>query len=108
MIDPAECRIIGKWRIVEADIWDRDYLDLVDPAFLLISADGHAEFNFGVVRAGGHFEYSATDVFFRWSGSDEGDKISGEATAELQDDGTLELELAFDSGDDAVLTCRRA
>ncbi len=24
--------LIGEWRIVEADLWDRDYLDLVEPA----------------------------------------------------------------------------
>lgn len=25
---PANCPLIGRWRIVEADIWDRAYLDL--------------------------------------------------------------------------------
>jgi hypothetical protein len=28
MSAPANCRLIGRWRIVEADIWDRDHLDL--------------------------------------------------------------------------------
>jgi len=28
MSAPAGCKIVGRWRIVEADIWDRDYLDL--------------------------------------------------------------------------------
>src|SRR3954452_4560018 len=108
MIDPAECRLIGQWRIVEADIWERDYLDLVEPATLRIGNDGTAEFTFGVVQAGGEYEYAETSVFFRWSGMDEGDEITGEATAELQDDGTVEFELSFDNGDDAVLICRRA
>ena len=27
-------RSLGRWRIVEADQWDRDYLDLVEPAFI--------------------------------------------------------------------------
>jgi hypothetical protein len=26
-----DCRLVGRWRIVEADLWDRDYLDLVAP-----------------------------------------------------------------------------
>jgi hypothetical protein len=34
MSDRAECQIIGRWRILEADQWDRDYLDLIDPAFV--------------------------------------------------------------------------
>lgn len=103
-----DCEIIGRWRIVESDLWDRDYLDLVEPAYLRIGDDGRAEFAFGVVQAGGEVEYSRTIVFFRWTGFDEGDEISGEASAELQDDGTLEIELSFDDGDDATLTARRA
>jgi hypothetical protein len=27
-----DCELIGRWRIVEADLWERDYLDLVEPA----------------------------------------------------------------------------
>ena len=41
------CEIIGRWRIVGADLWDRDYLDLVEPACLEIGKDGWAEFAFG-------------------------------------------------------------
>ncbi len=32
MTSPAECEVIGRWRIVSSDLWDRDYLDLLDPA----------------------------------------------------------------------------
>jgi hypothetical protein len=28
MSAPANCRLVGRWRIVEADIWDQAYLDL--------------------------------------------------------------------------------
>ena len=27
------CALIGTWRTVEADLWDRDYLNLVEPAY---------------------------------------------------------------------------
>ena len=30
------CALIGTWRIIEADLWDRDYLDLVEPAYLTL------------------------------------------------------------------------
>jgi hypothetical protein len=46
-----------------------------------------------VLTAGGGLEYSRTIVFFRWSGFDEGDKISGDGSAEFKDDGTIENEL---------------
>lgn len=102
-----DCEIVGKWRIVEADLWDCGYLDLVQPAYLQIGTDGWAEIAFGVVTAGGQYEYSRATVFFRFNGSDEGDEVSGEISAELQDDGSIEIELAFDNGDDAVLIARR-
>ena len=47
---PANCRLIGRWRIVEADLWDR----------------------------------------------------ACEGTAELLDDGTLEIEFEYRNGDEAV------
>jgi|SRR5579872_1624100 hypothetical protein len=107
MIAPADCQLIGQWRIVSADLWERDYLDLVEPAYLKISGDGCAEFAFGVVTAGGQIEYSRTAVFFRWNGFDEGSEISGDASVELNDDGSIEIELSFDSGDDATLIAHR-
>ena len=31
MTVPMDCQLVGRWRIVEADLWDRDHLDLVGP-----------------------------------------------------------------------------
>lgn len=107
MSGPADCEVIGRWRIVAADLWDRDYLDLTGPAYFQIGAEGWAEFAFGAVDATAEFEYGRRIVFFRWSGFDEGDQIAGSGTAELQDDGSLEIELSFDEGDDAILTAHR-
>ncbi|WP_170958914.1 hypothetical protein [Magnetospirillum sp. 15-1] len=42
-----------------------------------------------------------------WADSDEGDEVTGSGSAELADDGTLEIQLSFDNGDDAVLTAPR-
>ena len=97
MTGPTECQILGGWRIVESDIWDGDYLNLVDPATIA----------FGCIQAGMVLEYGRTIVFFRYSGCDEGDKVTGSGSAELNDDGTLEIELSFDNGDDVVLKARR-
>lgn len=107
MIGSDICRIIGRWRIVKADIWDRGYLDLSGPAHLTVSDSGWAELAFGALQAGGEIEYSKNIVFFSWNGFDEGDEISGEASAELQDDGSLEIELSFENGDDVTLIARR-
>ncbi len=102
-----DCELIGRWRIDEADIWDRDYLDLVEPAHMSFAADGRGEFAFGVVNATMDLEYGIRIVFFTWAGFDEGDEVHGSGSAELEDDGTIEIELNFHDGDDAILKAHR-
>lgn len=104
---PAACQVIGHWRIVEADLWDRDYLDLVAPATLTIRADGHGEIAFGAMQASLNLEYSRSMVFFNWAGFDEMDEVTGSGSAELLDDGTLEIDFAYHLGDDATLKAER-
>jgi hypothetical protein len=77
---PANCRLIGRWRIVEADIWDRAYLNLSGPATLTITAQG-GEIAFGALEAGLEVEYARDSIGFRWAGCDEGDEVEGEGTA---------------------------
>ena len=68
MTAPAGCQLIRRWRIVEADLWDRDYLDLVAPASITVGAGDHGEIAFGAMQAGLHLEYSPTMVFCTWAG----------------------------------------
>jgi hypothetical protein len=107
MSTPAECEVIGRWRILEADQWDREYLDLVEPAFIRFDRDGYGELTFGVVTASLDLDYARTVVFFTFEGTDEGDEVSGSGSAELTGDGALEIELSFHNGDDAVLKAKR-
>ena len=103
----ADHPLLGKWRIVEADLWDRDYLDLVEPASMTFGHDGRGEFAFGAVHGDMELEYSPTMIFFTWAGFDEMDEVNGSGSAELHDDGNLEIELSFHLGDNAVLKARR-
>ena len=108
MTTPADCLLVGRWRIVEADLWDRDYLDLVEPAYIAFDENGRGEFAFGVVNATMDIEYGRRIVFFTWSGFDEMDEVGGTGSAELEDDDTLEIEIFFHLGDDAILKAERA
>jgi len=69
MTGGMDCAVIGKWRIIEADLWDCD--------------------------------------FFTWQGFDEMDEVSGDGSAELEDDGTLEIEIRFRLGDEAILKAKK-
>jgi hypothetical protein len=107
MSGPAKCKVLGRWQIFASDIWDEDYLQLLNPAKIVIGADGHGELAVGCIQASLDLEYSRTIVFFRWAGFDEGDEGTGSGSAELGENGTLEVELSFDNGDDVLLTARR-
>src|SRR5579863_1558242 len=88
MSAPAGCKLIGRWRIVEADLWERAHLDLCGPATLTITAQG-GEIAFGALEAGLEVEYARDSIGFRWAGCEEGDEVEGEGTAELLEDGTI-------------------
>lgn len=107
MSAPANCQLVARWRIFEADIWDRDHLDLCGPATLTINDDGRGEIAFGALNAGLHIAYGRTSIDFTWSGCDEGDQVTGEGSAELLDDGSIEIEFAYHNGDEAVLKAKR-
>jgi hypothetical protein len=100
------CRLIGKWRIVKADLRDRDHLDLCGPAMITIGEDSHGEMAFGAMQAGLDLQYSPSMVFFTWGGFDEMDEVHGSGNAELLDDGTLEIEFDYHNGDEAILNAK--
>jgi hypothetical protein len=104
---PANCQLIGRWRIVEADIWDRDHLELCGPAMMTITDQGRGKIAFGALQAGLDVEYSRTSIGFTWEGFDEMDEVSGDGSAELLDDGSIEIEFAYRNGDEAVLKAKR-
>jgi hypothetical protein len=103
---PSNCELVGRWRIVEADIWGRDYLDLCGPASITITAHGHGEIAFGALQASLDIEYSRSSIGFTWEGFDEMDEVAGDGSAELLDDGSIEIAFDYHNGDEAVLKAK--
>jgi hypothetical protein len=64
---PANCRLVGHWRIVEADLRDRAHLDLCGPARLTITTQS-GEIAFGALEAGLEVEYARDSIGFHWGG----------------------------------------
>jgi hypothetical protein len=102
-----KCQLVGRWQIVEADIWDRDHLDLCGPAMITITYHGRGEIALGALQAGLDIEYSRSSIGFTWEGFKEMDEVSGDGSAELLDDGSIEIEFACHDGDEAVLKAKR-
>jgi hypothetical protein len=99
--------LLGRWRIVAADLWESDYLDLVEPAALVVRADGQGEIAFGALQASLDVDYGPDEIGFTWAGFDEMDEVSGSGSAELQADGSLQIEFEYHNGDEAVLRAVR-
>lgn len=101
-------RLIGKWRIVQTDLWEEDYLDMLEPAFIEFKRGGLGEFRFGCVIAGLDCQYMSAATRFTWQASDEMDEVCGDGIALLQDDGTLSGEISFHLADDATFKARKS
>ena len=62
-----EQEYIGRWIIEEMDLWDRDALDLVAPAFIEFRSDKTGQFGFIAVEAGWIVEEPASTTGPDWN-----------------------------------------
>jgi hypothetical protein len=85
----------------------RAHLDLVEPAYIRFDEDGRGELVFGALQAGLECEAGTSIIFFDFEGSDEMTPIRGDGTAELAEDGSLELEISIHHDDEVHLKARR-
>jgi hypothetical protein len=79
-----------------------------------VHRDGHSEAplvasSFGSrCRAASSSSTPGPRSFFTWAGFEEMDQVSGSGSAELKDDGSLEIAFAYYLGDEAILKAVRA
>ena len=98
-------RFVGKWRIVEMEVWDQDYVDMEVPGYIRIDSEGIGRFQFGLVSGGidGRVEHHGVTVRFdfSWSGQDENDPALGRGWAVIED-GELRGRIYLHMGDDSA------
>ena len=103
--------LLGQWRIIEMDLWDREAFELLGPGYIEFRKDGTGSFRFIAVEGWMDCWAVQTDngpgVEFGWSGNDKLDAPSGRATAVLRDDGTLAGHIYFHLGDDLGFRAER-
>lgn len=99
--------VLGRWRITEMPDYTDDYPDMVEPAYIRFDENGSGEFAFGCVT--GHIWGAALarHVAFSWNGNDEMDEANGDGWAEVQPDGSLQGQIRFHKGDEAIFIARR-
>ena len=89
------------------ELWDTDYLDLVEPAYIRFYGRGHGEFVFGTVTGGLDCRHSSDRVDFTWQGNDEMDEASGSGWAKRNKDGTINGEIQIHLGDKSGFKARK-
>ena len=102
-------QFVGKWRIVEMEVWDQDYVDMEVPGFFRIGSDGTGQFQFGLVCGdidGRVEQYGHASRFdFSWSGQEDNDPACGRGWAVIEKGefiGRIYLHLADDSAFRAI------
>jgi hypothetical protein len=102
----------GRWRIVEMDVWDNDFLDLVEQAHLTFQGGAAGEIAFGALKAFLDVRYSARDgsafAEFSWEGHEENDPACGRGWVVFGTPGRLVGHFYIHNGDDSGFVCERA
>lgn len=72
----------GKWRITSMALWERSFLDMLEPAYILLDGSDGGEFAFGCVTGQLHCRNTSAGVSFTWQGA------SGDGWVNSEPDGS--------------------
>ena len=106
-----EPEYVASWRITAMSNWDKDYVDEVALARVVIKANGDGTLVFGHVQA--ELDCRMDDVgvaehlAFTFAGSDENEETSGRGWAVAITKNRLEGEVYFHLGDYSTFNARR-
>lgn len=108
-LDRMKSLFVGRWRIVEMEQWDQEFVDLVSPGHIVFTHNGRGELHFGAVDVTLDWQVDATGnrVEFAFEGFDEGDEVSGKGWAELNGS-KLTGRIAFHLGDESGFVAQKS
>ena len=101
----------GRWRISEMDVWDNDYLDLVEPAHIVFESENDGAFVFGTVKGWLDVRHGARDgsacAEFSWEGLNDTDPACGRGWVILGTAGRLVGHNFIHNSDDSGFVAER-
>jgi hypothetical protein len=101
---------IGKWRIIEMELWDQDFIDMETEGYFQFDKDEMGHFQFGLVQ--GQIDYRIEKVGgierleFSWEGQDENDETLGRGWAIIKNN-YIEGRFYFHLGDDSEFKAKK-
>ena len=107
---PQTPQWMGRWRIIEMELWEADDLDLLGTAQVALERGGRGRMTFIAVDLVLDHQPAKRDdrdgVEFTFDGSDEGDRVSGRGWVVI-DRQRLRGRIYFRQGDDSGFIARR-
>ena len=101
----------GRWRITEMDVWENDYLDLVEPAPITFTGETDGAFVFGTVQGWLDIRYGTRDgsacAEFSWEGNNNNDPGNGRGWATMGTAGRLTGHTLIHGSDDSGFVAER-
>ena len=105
-------KFIGKWKITEMEQWDQEYIDLVEPGYVLFDKNDQGQFLFGTVNGFIDCRYdnkkSPKRVEFSWEGTSEYDPVCGRGWFEMKAEGSISGMLLIHNGDESWVKAIRS
>jgi len=100
---------VGRWRIVEMEQWDQDYVDEEESGHITFEKKGEGHFHFGYVHAQLDWRYDpAIDrVEYSFQGSCEGDEMDGRGWAKIEGK-QMVGQIAFHLGDESGFKAKKS
>jgi len=95
---------LGKWRIIEMEMWDQDFIDMETEGYFSFETEELGCFQFGLVQ--GRIDYRIEKIGdierleFTWEGQDENDEALGRGWAIIKNN-HIEGRFYFHLGDDS-------
>ncbi len=98
-------QFLRKWRIINMDQWENDYIDEVEPGFIEFNKKSTSgDLHFGYIYADIDYRINENDdepvIEFTFQGNDEGNEIRGRGKAKITK-GLLEGNIYFHNGDES-------
>jgi hypothetical protein len=97
-------KFLGRWRILEMEQWDRDFIDLTREGHISFEKKNRGELHFGAVDCDLDCRLETVGaqerIEFSFVGMDEGDEVSGRGWAVLVG-GRLRGRIYFHDGEES-------
>ena len=109
---PGSQMLVGRWRIVELELWEQDDVDLVAPGFIEFGKDHMGSLGFIAVQGVIDWRNAPKDgrpgAEFSWDGYNEGDPVTGRGWAVVEEGGSLRGRILLHLGDDSGFHAQRS